>query len=71
MGQFYETLKNLMRQFFATIARFPLEIVGKQCNKSMKIRANDIDLRDAERFNSFSSVIFNCKKLNTAALMKS
>ena len=27
----------------------------------MKIRANDIDLRDAERFDSFSSVIINCK----------
>ena len=28
---------------------------------SMKIRANDIDLTDAEHFDSFSSVIFNCK----------
>ena len=28
---------------------------------SMKIRANDIDLIDAERFDSFSTVIFNCK----------
>ena len=28
---------------------------------SMKIRANDIDLIDAERFDSFFSVIFNCK----------
>ena len=27
----------------------------------MKIRANDIDLIDAERFDSFSSVIFNSK----------
>ena len=27
----------------------------------MKIRANDIDHRDAERFDSFFSVIFNCK----------
>ena len=27
----------------------------------MKIRANNIDLIDAERFDSFSSVIFNCK----------
>ena len=27
----------------------------------MKIRANDIDLIDAERFDGFSSVIFNCK----------
>ena len=39
----------------------------------MKIRGNDIDLIDAERFDKFSSVIFNClnkfwcfnKKLNT------
>ena len=29
----------------------------------MKIRANDIDLIDAERFDSFSSVIINCKIL--------
>ena len=28
---------------------------------SMKIRANDIDLINAERFDSFSSVIFNSK----------
>ena len=28
----------------------------------MKIRAYDIDLIDAERFDSFSSVIINCKK---------
>ena len=28
---------------------------------SMKIRDNDIDLIDAERFDSFSSVIFNSK----------
>ena len=34
-------------------------------NLSMKTRAYDIDLRDAERFDSLSSVIFNC---NTAAL---
>ena len=27
----------------------------------MKIRVNDIDLIDAERFDSFSSVIINCK----------
>ena len=27
----------------------------------MKIRANGVDLRDAERFDSFPSVIFNCK----------
>ena len=32
----------------------------------MEIRANDIDLIDAERFDSFSSVIIN--KLNIAAL---
>ena len=37
---------------------------------SMKIRVNDIDLIDAERFDSFSSVIINCKK-NIAALAKS
>ena len=36
----------------------------------MKIRANDIDLIDAERFDSFSSVIINCKKY-IAALIKS
>ena len=28
---------------------------------SMKIRANEIDLKDAERFGSFPSTIFNCK----------
>ena len=28
---------------------------------NMKIRAIDIDLKDAERFDSFSSVIFNSK----------
>ena len=28
---------------------------------SMKVRAKDIDLIDAERFDSFSSVVFNCK----------
>ena len=28
---------------------------------SKKIKANDIDPRDAERFESFSSVIFKCK----------
>ena len=28
---------------------------------SMKIRANDIDLIDAKRFDSFCSVFFNCK----------
>ena len=27
----------------------------------MKARANDIDLINAKRFDSFSSVIFNCK----------
>ena len=27
----------------------------------MKITANDIDLIDAECFDSFSSIIFNCK----------
>ena len=27
----------------------------------MKIRADSNDLRDAERFDSFSSVVFNCK----------
>ena len=37
----------------------------------MKIRANDIHVRDSERFDSFSSVIFNCKYLNFAALNKS
>ena len=36
---------------------------------SMKIRANDIDLIDAERFDSFSSVIINYKKY-IAALIK-
>ena len=36
----------------------------------MKIRANDIDLIDAELFDSFSSVIINCKKY-IAALIKS
>ena len=29
---------------------------------SMKIRADDIDIIDAERFDSFSSIIINCKK---------
>ena len=29
---------------------------------SMKIKANDIDVIDAKRFDSFSSVIINCKK---------
>ena len=28
---------------------------------SMKIRAIDIDLKDAEHFDSFSSIIFNCE----------
>ena len=28
---------------------------------NIKLRANNIDVRDAERFNSFSSVIINCK----------
>ena len=28
---------------------------------SMKIRINDINLRDAIRFDGFSSLIFNCK----------
>ena len=28
---------------------------------SIKIKANDIDFIDAECFDSFSSVIFNCK----------
>ena len=37
----------------------------------VKIRANDIHVTDAERFDSFSSVVFNCKKLNFAALIKS
>ena len=36
-------------------------LLGKQNHFSMKIRANDIDLTNAERFDSFSSVIFNCK----------
>ena len=36
----------------------------------MKIRANNIDLIDAKRFYSFSSVIINCKKY-ISALIKS
>ena len=35
--------------------------VKASSNLSIKIRANDIDLIDAERFDSFSSVIFNSK----------
>ena len=31
----------------------------------MKIRANDIDLKDAERFGSFSSVNCNRKNFST------
>ena len=37
---------------------------------NMKIRANDIDLIDAKRFDSFSSIIINCKN-KIAALIKS
>ena len=37
---------------------------------SMKITTNEIDLKDAKRFDSFQSVIFNCKT-NVMLLQKS
>ena len=49
------------------------EILPQQflfCKANLKIRANDIDLRDAKRFDSFSSS-FSTAKLKIAALIKS
>ena len=43
--------------------------IRKENILSMKIRANDIDLKDAQRFDSFSSVIINCKKYITALIL--
>ena len=35
--------------------------IRKENILSVKIRANDFDFRDAKRFDSFFSLIFNCK----------
>ena len=53
--------KKKKKNCLCTSLRFARQINAVLKILSMKIRANNIDLIDAKRFDSFSSVIFNCK----------
>ena len=56
-----QNAKNCNNIQIQTIMIFAILKIREENILSMKIRANEFDLSNAKRFNSFSSVIFNSK----------